>query len=675
MPGIPTQIIVADLVFAKPGFPIAEANRPFFNLGAISLEIVDFARSQPELAAGNAPMFGVWLPILKAIADAPGPPATPGIWNNLLHVRDVLGRARKIVEDAKSNFISSLDAKAQLLGMMDEIKGLKDIQKKLGKQVAGLATIPTNSLTAIAAVQSVHKSPPMSGWHPREFVYGSRTGKFFEVLRRRARESGDPQLTAFAAGVAAAYGGALAGSPFINGVVGAPIRNDVWRSRWIGHRTDTWVWGYYRTQADLRRAGSDITFSATDRFPSPRLATWSNVCGANVQEHFSFGGISPSAVLGSITAGTPIPPFLPASVVDLWVASLNEAHPDGSPQGLDAMGLQSAYALAWLTTWIQTSPDFVRAIPPDQINWPDNCGPRPSWAAPDGSVLVDGGSISPPQPSIGDPSVAKIASAIAAALLALANFLMGNVAAGVAALAAGLALLDAGTPPNWDQMGCDLEWADCFIIGLENAFRALLVAAGLAPPYGVELEHNEAIYVMTLGLSPTDPAIIPPDAALVTCRSPNSKETSETYPHGLWSPATSNWTEYPSEAAEIPNTNSWRLATHWPNTFVDGFTVSSNGAIPPVFTTTQVNGVDIGPFSHKPSVLDPDEWELRMERAEQGGNPGVMPFGNAVDLALTIIGAPPNSLQDWDLDSDRGTGWPTWVWPNDAAISGPVRRE
>ncbi len=179
-----------------------------------------------------------------------------------------------------------------------------------------------------------------------------------------------------------------------------------------------------------------------------------------------------------MAAGTPVPAFLPAVVVDLWTASLAEAHPDGVAAGIDAAGLQSAYALTWLTTWMQTSPEFLRAIPPKQINWPGGCGDIPVGAQPDGSVVVGGATINPPQPALGDPSVPKLAGAIAAALFALINFLAGNIVAGIEALTAALAFLDAGTPPNWDQMGCDLAWSDGFIISLENAFRALLVAAG-----------------------------------------------------------------------------------------------------------------------------------------------------------------------------------------------------
>jgi hypothetical protein len=359
---------------------------------------------------------------------------------------------------------------------------------------------------------------------------------------------------------------------------------------------------------------------------------------------------------------------------------MNEAHPGGAGAGFDAAGLQGAYALTWLITWLQTSPDFLGNTPPDQINWPDGCGPRPSWAAPDGSILVGGTSVPPPSPAIGDPSTPKIASAIAAALLALAEFLLGNVAAGIEAMGTALALLDAGTPPNWDQLGCDLAWTGCYIISLQNAFRGLLVAAGLAPPYPVELEHNEILYQATVAISPNNPAIIPPDAALNACWSPSTRETSPVnpvpgYPHDAWNPLISNWTEYPTNELEIPQTSSWSSAIGWPVAFVDGIGTTANPAPPPAFLATPITLIEMDPLSGKPTLFSKDEWERRMMRAEAGGNPGFRPFGNAVGLAMLIIASQPNSLLDWDLGGDRGIGWPTWVWPDPMAMSGKVERE
>jgi hypothetical protein len=60
-----------------------------------------------------------------------------------------------------------------------------------------------------------------------------------------------------------------------------------------------------------------------------------------------------------------------------------------------------------------------------------------------------------------------------------------------------------------------------------------------------------------------------------------------------------------------------------------------------------------------------------MTEAEDGGSPQGA-FGNAVDVALALINQPQAELPHWDLDGDRGLGWPTWV---DRGGPGDVVRE
>jgi hypothetical protein len=63
-----------------------------------------------------------------------------------------------------------------------------------------------------------------------------------------------------------------------------------------------------------------------------------------------------------------------------------------------------------------------------------------------------------------------------------------------------------------------------------------------------------------------------------------------------------------------------------------------------------------------------------MQSAEQGGAPQGA-FGNALEVALALIRAPQDELLNWDLDGDRGLGWPTWVWRDPSADPGTVIRE
>ncbi len=66
---------------------------------------------------------------------------------------------------------------------------------------------------------------------------------------------------------------------------------------------------------------------------------------------------------------------------------------------------------------------------------------------------------------------------------------------------------------------------------------------------------------------------------------------------------------------------------------LDGRPLASDGGLlhtPPTFTRSLANGVETNPFdTERPRSSTPTSGELRMMRAEAGGNPGFVPFGNA----------------------------------------------
>jgi hypothetical protein len=662
--GVPTQFAVADLVVetlrndgqAVPG----DAELPFFYLGAIGPALGDFLPTHVEDGVGgaNAPLFGVWFPILGLLAGTPG---APGLAANLRTLKDTLRRFGDAVRE---------EDKFALLDMKPDLEALPALITAVRGQVAAVNGLRTALPGAIAGVRPRAKVPPPGDWHPRDAVHGHRTGTFWGELRRRAAESGDPRLEAFGLGVSAGYAGALCGNPFVNGVVGAPHRNHWWRHRWVSHYIDAWVWGYYRTRSRVRAEGKEIVFpSATGlRVPVPPYATWDDIPGAELQDRFAIGGITPDAVLNAIRDGAPVAPHLPDELVTLWLDCYRDAVGDPPSPGVDAAGLQGAYAMTWLTTWIASSAAFLGATAPDRINEPDDCGERPAWVAVDGSVVVGGTPVPPPPVSQPSPSVAELASAIAAAILAVASFLLGAAVAGIALIVAAIALVDDATDPDWDDLRCNAGWVDVFVARLENAFRDLLTAAGLGPPYAVQLAHNE-IQFQTFN------EIVPPDAALRTCRSPSALEGDD-YPASVWRPPTaaeSNWMRYPTEPPELPSQISYSEGSWWPRHFVDGFSFVDNGPTAvPRFPATQDNPLDAP--GGRPSVLDRAQWELRMQRAELGGVPQGA-FGNAVDVALALIRAPQDELLDWDLGGDRGLGWPTWVSRDPAGQPGDVVRE
>ncbi|WP_283135743.1 hypothetical protein [Rhizohabitans arisaemae] len=662
MTGVPTQFAIADLVLAalrNAGEPVPdEADLPFFYLGAVGPAFGDFLPTRVEIGAAgsNSTLFDVWLPLFRLLAGTPG---TPGMAANLRTLKDTLRRFGAAVRD---------EDKFALLDMKSDLTALPGLIATLRTRFGLINGIRTGLPDAIKAVRPLDKTPPAVDWHPRDTLHGHLTGKFWGELRRRGADSPDPRLKAFGLGAVVGYAGALCGNPFVNGAVGAPYRNHWWRHRWISHHVDAWVWGYYGTRERVRARGEEIVFSNSERVPIPPYKAWDNIPGSELQNRFAIGGITPDTVLNSIRDGVAVPAHLPADLVTLWLDCYRDTVGDPPSPGVDPAGLQGAYAVLWLTTWINCSGELLGATPPHRINDPDGCGDRPDWVEVDGSV-VSGGTVTPP-PTINppSPSAAEIASGIAAAILGVAAFLFGAAAAGIALIAAAVALVDDATDPDWQELHCHLGWVNSFLAQLENAFRDLLGAGGLGPPYADRLAHNE-IQFQTWGGQ-----IIPPDAALSTCRSPSALEGGE-YPASTWVTGpgpVSNWPRYPAEPPEPPRQISYPEGSWYPRHFVDGFSFVDNGPTAvPRFPGTQDNPLD-APLG-KPSVLDPDQWELRMQRAEHGGIPqGV--FGNAVDVSLTLIRAPQSDLLNWDLDGDRGIGWPTWTM-TDPTNPGHVVRE
>ncbi|MGY5210035.1 hypothetical protein [Nocardia gipuzkoensis] len=678
MTGIPTQLAIADLVrdarrAAGQSTP-AESDLPFYYLGAVGAKLGDFLPARTELGASepNSRVFAAWLPILGELAGTPG---SPGLYANLKTIRDRLSWFRELTKQA------DIPAKLELIANRDKLEELNSIIEKLSDQLATVAGFRTAFADAVqhiggsatAPASSRWKNLPTQRWRARDTLHCSHTGRFLQELRRRADASGDSQLRAYADGAMVAYASQLSGNPFINNIVGGPRRNHWWRHQWISNYVDTWVWGYVEKRRKVRAAGDEIVFTDSGQVPNPVLPTWDNVCGAGLQKRITFGGINENAVLGAIASATPLPAFLPAKLVTLWLDSYTAAYGPPAPElGIDAAGLQSAFAQTWMTLWLGTSADFLGSHPSDQINPPDSCGPRPDWVAVDGSVVLPGGTVvQPPTPAEGNVSALETASAIAAAILAIINYAYGNVAAGNALIVSAVALLDEATPPDWDALSCHADWVAIFLANLENALHDLLVTAGLVPPYTVQLEHN------SIQLSPMGGGnLVPPTAALATCRTTRN-DADWGYPRSVWSPSAldlSNWTQDPTEPSEDPGQVSYTAFDAWPSHFVDGWEFIDNGKkAVPRYASTQTNPLAMR--NNTALVLSGEEWE---ERSRHAANAAVIEsgFGNAVDLARSLLDADAAAtFLDWDLDADRGIGWPTWIWGGPSAAAGDVEPE
>jgi hypothetical protein len=670
MPGIPTKIVVADLVCKRldaQGSPQAALlrngdNLPYFYLGALGATLGDLMSARPEVGAGspNSPYFQVWLPVLSMFAGTSAPgnaPASAGVYKDMKQLRDTLDKANTIISDAiGGNPVQKDIQKVKILGMVDELNGLTDIVNDLQKTVAALANLRTGIGKAIFTSGPQPKTAPSSGWQVRDTLHGSHTGQFLKALTEQAA---DDKQRAYALGATVGYATDLCGSPFINNVVGAPYRTHWWRQRWISNYIDTWVYGYYRA------GGETAVQVPINGVPTPFYTDWPNLCSAGLHRNIELPGLSVDTLFDAIRTQQPVPAALPQPFVDYWKNAYQTAY--GAPVAggaVDDADLQSGYAMTWLILWLQTSGDAIPCIPGDQIPYPDNCGSRPPWVAVDGSVTTGNGTVTqPPKPQPdNDPSVAEVISGIVLAILAVAGWVGTLAEAGIEAIAAAVLVADAETDPAWDALHCSMAWTLAYLDNFTNAMHDLLMWAGLGFPYTYMLAHND-IELLNTG------TITPPDAALNTVL---SKGRNPLEPASRWSPLTnpggilkSNWANPPQEAPESPAEFAYPVPPTWPYHFINGLQFVPQPAPPaPPVPAQQINPI---PQGAPPLVRDRAQFTARQGALNAPDSIGSL-FGNAVDVSLELIlNARPEEFLDWDLDGDPGIGFPTWQLPTAAS--------
>ncbi|GHO88690.1 hypothetical protein [Dictyobacter formicarum] len=664
MPGIPTNFVIADLVFdalRKRGAPQASLldnanNLPYAYLGAIGASWGDFMAARPEIGAKspNTPYFQAWLPVLKLIAGAAqgSSPASNGVYRDLKQLRDTLNKLGGVIKDKK---------KFALLGMQDELNQLNGVINALQKEIGGLSSLRNTIGKAIATGAPSVKVSPSNQWQPRDTLHGSHSGRFLQALQEAADASSDGRLKAYALGATVGYAAALCGNPYVNNVVGAPYRNHWWRHRWIETHIDTWVHGYYASGGS-----STVQFDNND-IPTPLYTNWPNLCEANLHKRIELPGIDLDSILQSLHDGTASPAVLPQVFLDYWKNAYTKAYgPIAATvtSGIDDMGLQSAYAMTWLVLWLQTSGEVIPCMPPDQSNGPDNCGARPPWVAADGSVVVGGTVTPPPQPAKDtNPSVPEIVSGILLAMLGVVQLMTGYLSGGIADIVAAVALVaDGVTDPDWEQLRCYQGWVMVFFYSLTNALHDMLKWSGLSFPYTMELAHDQFARQFGGKIEPTD-------AALNTARS--RRRENGTYPASHWNPPpppnASNWPNPPTEPVELPAETIYPFDLTWPFHFVDGLQFASTTMPPkqinPLFSLTSVPPAPPAP----PLVHDKNEWQARRDRINKANATNEF-FGNAVDVSLELLlSTQPAEFLDWDLDGDAGIGFPTWLLPTPGA--------
>ncbi len=158
-------------------------------------------------------------------------------------------------------------------------------------QVAALSGLPGAIMGSVATLRPQPKSPPTGTGGPGAAARQPHGQVLRRSLRRRAAESGDSRLAAFASGVAVAYGGTLARilpqrrrrRPDPQPLLARPHHRPSDRRLGVGLLPDPGRTGAKRRRHHLR---------VLEHHARSGLGGWINVCGANVQERFAFGGVS-----------------------------------------------------------------------------------------------------------------------------------------------------------------------------------------------------------------------------------------------------------------------------------------------------------------------------------------------------------------------------------------------
>jgi hypothetical protein len=529
------------------------------------------------------------------------------------------------VLDKITDFFNQMDAIAQaenqlaLVPMIGPAQDILNQSKALKKQLPGTTqSVATfiGQMVALSPWMEQTSAVPVAPSDPAgdrltEFLRWHHTGEFAAALVKNA--STDPQK-AYALGYLCHVAASVTGEPFVNNVTGGPYRTHWWRNRLAGNFIDSWTFGFFETSASM--AGDE---------PTPLYAAWEALCEANLQDQFNVAGLAdappddvPDALkaVASGNLGT-LPSQFPDDLATLLENTVNSVYPAGTQPfaGFSADSFKQAFVGAFAVYWFMTSgsgPMGRNAIGAP----PSTCTTAPTW--------ISSGSGSPPSPQAAGLNTGGAICAVLLAIVALLEFLTGNLPGGLAAL---LAAINAPVI-DWNKVRCELFWLRKTLVDAENALRDGLVSGGLGYPPPNKLGTIDPATGKTV------PAQDKTTSSFVAfCRSNalSGEDGGRPYPHTMdtsnsQSPfADLNFPSYPLTNVEEPSTLNLIPPGKYPVLVVNGAGLQNSGML-----------VD-GTYPSRKLL-----------------------FGDAVSNALEIIKNNGQGLPNYNLDADRGYGWKTW---------------
>lgn len=660
MPGIATQFAILertmDRLAASPdpgvrdALAAAQAQRAYAYLGAVGAAIADFIPSDPPppdvpSTGGTSPYTTLWRLIL-AITGGDGTSADPGMYAILKTFRDFLDKIVPAARDEDLDVLSDLNDSGELDAVVQMASTLEVLVSGFTSRVLDIGSAITAGMKPGVNVSPGSAVPAPVAWTAREFLHWKHPGRFATALARRARESGDQRFIAYSVGYLCSFAGSVAGSPFANSIVGGAYRPQWWRHRWINNYIDAWVYGAYRTSATM--AGDT---------PTPPYDQWPGLCSASLHSRIELAQMDAVDIMKRLREGSAFPAVLPDDFAAYWMTAWRDAYGDQFSR-FSAGALNGAYVMTWMMLWFQTSGEVIGCNPPPPMVPPAGCdGTQPAWVDPFTQPAgSNGAGAVPPQPTFEhDPDVAEIVTGIILALLGAASLFFGGGAAGIAAIAGGVALIvDGALTFTWDELRCDLYWYQHYLYNGVQVLHNLVTLGGFTHPYPAEL----ALDTTTMSLLGSPYSF---DSGVRVVRSrPRVAEGAalaaghEGYPSRPWSGMLGTWPNAPTGSSpgwEDPPTTAYYTQAY-PTFFVDDDAAN--------------------PLTPNGDVKTSGSWPPGF-RVKPGGT-GPVQFGNAVANAADLVAHWGDDLPDWNLDADRGMASLTWQFSG-GVYSDPVQAE
>lgn len=366
MPGPASHLTIVELQtiraqatpqnFAGPVLDALTNHRKHAALGAIGPDMIFWAD------------WGEYTPVVNAIFD---------IYKTIDEVYEELAALWKPIEDAIDKVVNTLTG-----GLAGEISDTVALLK--GIIETALIKLITEQIDILAILkpdmQVLGAQSKVTNWNWLDYTHHRWTGQFGKALVRRAHQSNDRALRAYALGWLSHITADVVGHPYVNTAVGGPYRSH-WQRHFIQEKfMDTWVWGFYHTPGVSMPAAAlpgEIPFD---------YASWTNVNGSGLHKLIDLGDDMP----------VPLQNLIAQALNDVY---LPKSHPNvkGTIPFLQQQHINRAYQMLVQGLELMTAKErfLPRPEPPSVFN--DDAPPTfptPGGGSGTGSGGSSGGSFS-----------------------------------------------------------------------------------------------------------------------------------------------------------------------------------------------------------------------------------------------------------------------------------------